>query len=75
MSQENTNAERVESTDRIAVSLKTLAHLLDAHRTTVQRWLRKAGIRPIAFGPERKGAIRYWWSDIQQWLDSRERVD
>ena len=74
MSQEHTRKERADNEERIVVSLKTLARLLDAHRTTVHRWLKKDGIRPIVFGQGRKGAVRYWWRDIQQWLDSRERV-
>ena len=60
--------------ERLAVSLPTLARLLDAHRSSVRRWLRRAGIRPLAIGPGEEGAIRYRWRDIQAWLDSRDYV-
>jgi len=59
----------------LAVSLRTLAEKLDAHRSTVRRWLREAGIRPIAIGQGVNGAIRYRWSDVQAWLDSLDTVD
>jgi transposase-like protein len=58
----------------MAVSLKTLAEQLDAHRSTVRRWLREAGVRPIAIGRGVNGAIRYRWSDVQAWLDSLDTV-
>ena len=61
--------------DRLVVSLKTLADMLDAHRSSVRRWLLEAGIRPIVLGRGRKGAIRYHWSDVKEWLDSLKRVD
>ena len=54
----------------LAVSLKTVAELVDAHRSTVRRWLREAGIKPIALGRGRNGGIRYRWGDIQNWLES-----
>ncbi len=59
----------------LAVSLKTLAGLLDAHRSSVRRWLRQAGIRPIALGRGRNGAIRYRWRDVREWLDSLEGLE
>ena len=59
----------------LAVSLKTLAEQLDAHRSTVRRWLREAGIRPIAIGRGVNGAIRYRWADVQAWLDSLDTVE
>ena len=59
---------------RLAVSLKTLACLLDAHRSSVRRWLREAGIDPIAIGRGPKGAIRYRWCDVEAWLDSLETI-
>jgi len=59
---------------RLAVSLGTLSILLDAHRSSVRRWLRAAGVKPIVCGSGRKGAIRYRWDDIQAWLDSRDRI-
>lgn len=60
---------------RITVSLKTLARMLDAHRSSVRRWLQQAGIHPIGIGKGRNGAIRYRWPDIQKWLDSLDYVD
>lgn len=59
--------------DRL-VSLKTLAELWDADRSTVRRWLKAAGIEPVAIGRGRNGAIRYRCQDIQQWLNSLEHV-
>ena len=59
-------------TQRLAVSLKSLAALLDAHRSSVRRWLKEAGIHPIALGSGRNGAIRYKWSDVKSWLNSRQ---
>ena len=52
----------------LAVSLATLARQLDAHRSSVRRWLREAGISPVAMGNGRKGAIRYRWSEVKTWL-------
>ncbi len=37
----------------LAVSLKTLALRLDAHRSSVRRWLREAGIQPIAVSDQK----------------------
>ena len=59
----------------LAISLKTLATRLDAHRSSVRRWLREAGIQPIAVSDQKNGAIRYRWSDVEAWLASREYVD
>jgi len=59
---------------RLTISLKTLAQELDAHRSSVRRWLREAGIHPIALGRGRNGAIRYRWHDVKDWLDSRDYV-
>lgn len=64
-----------QPTGRMAVSLKTLAEQLDTTRSSVRRWLREAGIRPIAIGRGRKGAIRYRWSDVRDWIESRSYVD
>jgi len=58
---------------RLTVSLKTLSTLLDAHRSSVRRWLDEAGIRPIVIGRGRNAAIRYHWQEIQAWLNSRQR--
>lgn len=60
---------------RLAMSLKTLASLLDADRASVRRWLSDAGIKPVAMGRGRNGAIRYRWRDIEDWLESRETVE
>ena len=57
------------------ISLKSLAELVDAHRSSVRRWLNEEGIRPIAMGRARNGAIRYRCSDIERWLTQREEVD
>ena len=64
-----------KESNRILVSLRTLAGMLDAHRSTVRRWLTEAGIRPAAVGRGPKGAIRYRWKDIQRWLDSLEDAE
>ena len=56
------------------VSLKTLAKMLDAHRGSVRRWLQEDGIQPVAVSTARNGAIRYRWSDVEPWLNSREEV-
>ena len=61
--------------ERLVVSLRTLADMLDAHRSSVRRWLQEAGIRPIVLGPGRNGAIRYRWCDIQDWLDSKDYTE
>ncbi|MFA6186477.1 MAG: hypothetical protein WC770_04590 [Phycisphaerae bacterium] len=59
-------------TQRLAVSLKSLSAMLDAHRTSVRRWLKQAGIQPVSIGRGKNGAIRYKWSDVKNWLDSME---
>lgn len=59
----------------LTVSLKSLAERLDAHRSSVRRWLRDAGVRPVALGRGRRGAIRYRWADIRAWLDDLEQAD
>ena len=60
---------------RFTISLKTLAQKLDAHRSSVRRWLQDAGIHPVAIGRGKNGAIRYRWQDIQEWLDSLEYIE
>ena len=60
---------------RLTVSLQTLAKLLDAHRSSVRRWLQQAGIRPIVMGDGRHAAIRYRWQDVEAWIDAREYVE
>ena len=61
--------------ERLTVGLKTLARQLDAHRSSVRRWLQEAGIRPVVLGRGRNGAVRYRWTDIQAWLASLRPVD
>jgi hypothetical protein len=70
----STLAESPAEADRLTVSIKTLALRLDAHRSSVRRWLREAGIRPIALGRGRNGAIRYHWRDVRDWLEARQYV-
>lgn len=60
---------------RQTISLKTLAALLDADRSSVRRWLKDANINPVVLGRGRNGAIRYRWRDVEAWLDSRETVE
>ncbi len=68
--------ERQEHLDgRLTVSLKTLARMLDAHRSSVRRWLRDAGIKPVVLGRGRNGAIRYLWGDVERWLQSLDHAD
>ena len=67
--------DTIKQTPRLTVSLKTLAALLDAHRSSVRRWLKEAEIKPIAIGRNKNGAIRYKWNEIIQWLDIQERID
>ena len=64
-----------ENPERLTVSLKTLSDMLDAHRSSVRRWLRDAGIKPIAIGHGRNGAIRYRWRDVNEWLESLKYVE
>lgn len=59
----------------LTISLKTLARRLDAHRSSVRRWLRKDGIRPIAMNDAQNSAIRYRWTDVERWIASRAVVD
>ena len=75
MKQDNKEKMRQEKSQRLTVSLKTLSNMLDAHRSSVRRWLRDAGVRPIVLGRGRNGAIRYLWHDIQNWLNTKEFID
>ena len=68
------NREKTKS-DPLVVSLKTLAEQLDANRSSVRRWLKEANIQPIAIGLRRKGAIRYRWPEVREWLESRQYVE
>jgi len=63
-----------ETTDSRTVSLRLLAELLDTTRPSARRWIREAGIRPIAIGRGRNGAIRDRRSEAQDWLGSRRPV-
>jgi hypothetical protein len=58
-----------------AVSLKSIAGLLDTTRSSTRRWLKEAGIRPISLGRGAKGAIRYRWTEVEAWLKSRQYVE
>ena len=69
----NVDADEVKPIVQL-VSLKTLAQELDAHRSSVRRWLHEAGIQPVALGRGRNGAIRYVRADVQRWMESLERV-
>ena len=60
---------------RLTISLKTLATMLDAHRTSVRRWLSEAGVNPVVLGRGRNGAVRYRWRDIESWLESLDQVE
>ena len=67
--------QSIDDSQRLTVSLKTLAGMLDAHRSSVRRWLQQAGIRPIVLGRGRNGAIRYKWRDVEEWIESREHTE
>ena len=56
------------------VSLKALAKTLETTRTSARRWLQESGIRPVAIGRGRNGAIRYRWDEVRTWLESRQAV-
>ncbi len=75
MEQDNEKKQSQQKSERLTVSLKTLSNMLDAHRSSVRRWLREAGIRPIVLGRGRNGAIRYRWRDVDEWLELREYVE
>jgi len=70
-----TQTEDPAETAPLTISLQSLARRLDAHRSTVRRWLREAGVHPVAIGRTRNGAIRYRWRDVEVWLESLEYVD
>ncbi len=63
-----------EAGEHRLVSLKTLAGMVDAHRSTVRRWLEAEGIRPKVVGRGSKGGVRYRWSDIKDWLENLESL-
>ena len=54
--------------ERRLITLKALADMMDAHRSSVRRWLREAGIHPVAVGRGVNGAIRYRWDQVDAWL-------
>jgi hypothetical protein len=58
-----------------AVSLKSIAELLDTTRSSARRWLKEAGVRPLSLGRGVKGAIRYRWTEVEAWLQSRQHVE
>ena len=68
-------AQKPRNNERLTVSLKTLAKMLDASASSVRRWLKEASIKPLAVGRGRNGAIRYRWEDIQEWLNSLNHVE
>jgi len=64
--------DNYELADVRLVSLKTLAELMDADRSTVRRWLSEAGIQAVVAGRGRRGAVRYRWAEVKAWLDNLE---
>jgi hypothetical protein len=56
------------------VTVKTIAKMVDAHRSSVRRWLDEFGIKPLAVGTGPRGAIRYRWSDVEPWFNSLQQV-
>ena len=58
----------------LMVSIRTLSESLDTHRTTIRRRLDEEGIFPVALTNSPNGALRYWWHDIEAWLESLEVV-
>jgi hypothetical protein len=57
---------RTDDSSLRLISLKSIAKLVDAHRAIVRRWLNDEGIRPVAMGQIRNGAIRDRWCDIER---------
>ena len=68
-------AQLDSDTEPLVISLKVLAVKLDADRATVRRWLRDAGIRPVAMADGPKSAIRYRWPEVRAWLETRAVVE
>lgn len=62
-----------EFTHRL-ITLKTLAEQLDADPSSVRRWLRAAGIRPVIMSNGPKPAIRFKSAEIEAWLANRELI-
>ena len=71
----NTSKNNEKVPTRRLVSLRSLAIELDAHRTSVRRWLTDSNIHPIALSECRRGAIRYLRSEVDKWLIGRDRCD
>ena len=72
---ETETSPQLDQQSRLIVSLKSLAVMLDAHRSSVRRWLTEAGIHPIVVGRGRNAAVRYRWHDIKRWLETRQEID
>ncbi len=70
-----TMRRKTSKPEPLIVSLKTLSKEMDANRSSVRRWLKEADIQPIAIGQERKGAIRYRWPEVREWLESRQYIE
>ena len=75
MKRDNKKKTEHEKPQRLTISLKTLSIMLDAHRSSVRRWLHEAGIKPIAIGHGRNGAIRYRGQDVNEWLETLKYVE
>jgi len=60
--------------ERRLITLKALADMMDAHPSSVRRWLREAGIQPVALGRSANGAIRYRWDEADAWLKNLPKV-
>ena len=73
-SKKNNKSDNIDN-EQTVVSLKTLADMLDAHRSSVRRWLQDAGIKPIILGRGKNGSIRYYWNDVKDWLDSLKAIE
>jgi len=58
-----------EEPNRRFVSEKKLADLWNCHRSTVSRILKRSGIQPYYFGPDRNGLKRYSVSDIETFIN------
>ena len=69
------NKSRHDGDNIRLVSLKTVAAMADADRSTIRRWLRNADIQPVVVGRGRSGAIRYRWREVQDWLKSLHTAD
>jgi excisionase family DNA binding protein len=66
---------RTQQPQRVLVSPKTLAEMLDVHASTVRRWLDEAGIRPVIPGGGPRRSIRYRWDEVKVWLEALEQTE